>query len=230
MSRPLVIRGAALAGLAVLLASVPSPAVAQQHGQRAPHPVIVRVGAVRDVAVCLCNSGGQPAPRDRDLFVASVGTEWVLAGATGPFQLSYAADLLPLVVSRNTADADLSIWSCGGRHYCGQASTAYPWNTAAIGAGILPIGFVARARAGSRVAIRARLSGGAVLLSQPVPVMQSRHFNFMAEAAVGAEVHVRHGLSISAGVTQNHISNGDTAPVNLGMDTRLLELGFVFAR
>lgn len=226
---PPVLRGALVAAISALV-SVGTDAGAQQPARHSARPVVVRVGAMRGVPVCLCNAAGQPAPRDRDLVVASLGTEWALAGADGPFRLSYEAALLPLVLSQNTADDGLSIWSCGVRHYCGQSSTEYPWNTASVGVGVLPIGFVARARAGDAFAMRARLSGGAVYMSRPVPVMQSRNLNFIAELAVGAELHVRHGLAMSAGVTQNHISNGNRAPVNLGMDTRLLELGLVFAR
>ncbi len=194
-----------------------------------PRPIVVRVGGMRDAAVCLCKNDGQPTPHDRDLFTVSIGTEWTLA-AMGPFHLSYAADFLPLVLSENTGDAALSVWSCGPGHYCGHADSPYPWNTAAVGVGLLPAGLVARLRVAPVLALRARVSGGAVYMSRPVPVMQSRNLNFMAELAAGAELRIWRNLAMSVGVTQNHISNGNTAPVNLGMDTRLLELGLVLAR
>lgn len=193
------------------------------------HPIVVRVGGVRDAAVCLCNNDGQPTPHDRDLFTVSIGTEWTLVAA-GAFHLSYAADVLPLILSHNTGDEALYVWSCGAGHYCGHADSPNPWNTAAVGGGVLPVGFVARARVARVLTLRARMSGGGIYMSRPVPVMQARNLNFMAELAAGAEVRMWRNLAVSAGVTQNHISNGNTAPVNLGMDTRLLELGFVLAR
>lgn len=228
MSRLATPLGRAVAALAILLPATSGPAFGQHHDARAPRPVIVRFGATRNAPVCLCRDD-QAVPHDRDLFTASIGTEWLLRGANKPLQLSWAVDVLPMIISRNTADADLAVWSCGNM-YCGHSSTTYPWNTTAVGAGVMPIGLVTRMRVAPALSMRARLSGGMVYMSRPVPVMQSRNLNFIAELALGAELHVRNGLMISAGATQNHISNGNTAPVNLGMDTRLLELGIAFAR
>lgn len=224
MKRP---AGFLLVALGMLLA--PRAGAAQADDARATLPFVVRVGAKRDAAVCVCSKDGQPAPNDRDFYMMTMGTEWPVAGR-GAVRLSYAADVIPLVLSKNTADDALSVWSCGDGRYCGSADAPYPWRTSAVGAGLMPIGFVLRARPAEAFAVRARLSGGAVYLSRPVPVMQSRNLNFVAELGVGAELRVRHGLSLSAGVTQNHISNANTAPVNLGMDTRLLELGLTFSR
>jgi hypothetical protein len=203
-------------------------AAAQVESPRGSLPFVVRAAVMRGAEVCVCSAEGQPAPRDRDLYTLTVGTEWELAG-TARLQLSYAADVIPFLLSQNTADEGLSVWSCGV-NYCGNATSPYPWRTSAVGFGALPIGLVVRVRPGSAFALRARASGGAVYLSRPVPVMQSRNFNFVAEASVGAEVRLVRGVALGVGLTHNHISNANTAPVNLGMDTRLVELGFTFSR
>jgi hypothetical protein len=64
-------------------------------------------------------------------------------------------------------------------------------------------------------------------LSQPVPLMQGHKFNFTAEASTGVELRVSSKVFVTAGMVFNHISNGGTAQINPGMDSRLLEVGIV---
>jgi len=226
--RRVSIRALTFAG--AVLALLPGLASAQGPSRHRPWPVSVRVAAMTEASVCPCVTNGTPAPSDRQLYIVEIGSEWRIRGDSAGFELAYAADLIPLILSRNTADERLSVWSCGSRQFCGEAFSDYPWTTAAYGAGILPIGFVARQHFGPTFALRLRGSGGAVYLSNPVPVMQSRHFNFVAEASLGAQIRVGSALAMTAGLTINHISNANTAPVNVGMDTRMYELGLTLLR
>jgi hypothetical protein len=104
------------------------------------------------------------------------------------------------------------------------------WSVTAVGLGILPLSGTFRLRLDDALRLRLRLSGGAVRLSRPVPLAQGSKFNFVAEGSAGAEVRVSRKVALTAGVIYNHISNGGMTPVNLGMDSRLIELGALIGR
>ena len=214
--------------LTVLL-GVPATGSAQEPAPEPDRLFTVRTAALTGGAVCNCQVGGKEAPRDRELYMLAVGTRWRLAGDDAqPVQLDYVVEALPLIVSRRTADENLHVWSCGSSKYCGDSRLPYPWRTTAVGMGVLPIGVAARMRLTSGVAIRGRLAGGALRLSQPVPLVQGSKFNFVAEGSLGTEVVVNPQLAVTAGLTKNHVSNGGTKAINLGMDSRMVEVGFVY--
>jgi hypothetical protein len=214
----------------MLLGTATAVALAQP-AEASGGSMTLRMAAVARAPVCNCTPSGGQTPRDRELFVAGIGARWRLAGdSVGP-QLLYAAELLPLIISRGTGDETLQTRRCGKDQYCGESREGYPWGTTSIGAGVLPLGLALRAPiVGHRLSVSARLSGGAVLMTKPVPVMESRRFNYLAEVGMAAEVRVTTRSTISLGITHNHISNAGTAPVNLGMDTRLLEVGLITRR
>ena len=212
-----------------VLVGAPGTGGAQDSAPEAERPFTVRTAALTGGAVCNCQVGGKEAPRDRELYMLAVGTRWRVAGEDAQrMQLDYVMEALPLIVSRRTADEHLHVWSCGSSKYCGDSRLPYPWRTTAVGLGVLPIGLSARIRLTSGVAVRGRLAGGALRLSQPVPLVQGSKFNFVAEGSVGTEVAVNPQLAVSAGLTQNHVSNGGTTAINLGMDSRMVEFGFVY--
>lgn len=181
--------------------------------------------------MCRCSEGSNPTPNDRELYIVAVGRRWPLATiAEGRVRLSYAADLLPLVVSLRTGDASFHLERCPGGGACGYADSAYPWTTTSIGAGALPIGAVVTIAPMRWMSVDFRVAGGGVQLSQPVPFIQGRKFNFIAEGAAAASIRLGPRTAFTAGVTFNHISNGGTAQVNTGMDSRMLDVGLIVGR
>jgi hypothetical protein len=72
-----------------------------------------------------------------------------------------------------------------------------------------------------------RAAAGGIRLSKPVPVLEGRKFNFLAEASTSLELRVNSAISLTAGMVFNHISNGGTAAINPGMNSRMIEFGIV---
>lgn len=219
-------RWSALPLLALVTLATPALARAQSL-ERAP--LTVRISTVRNAEVCACSRSDLPTPRLRDLVIVALGKQVHMLG-TGRVELSWTPELIPLLVSSRTASDRMHVWECGPRRYCGSSLDSEVFTVQAYGAGFLPLGYTLGIRLTERARVRTRISGGAVLMSHPVPLAQGTNFNFMAEGATALEVRASRTLSLSAGLALNHISNGGLANINLGMDSRMLELGAVVAR
>lgn len=191
---------------------------------------IVRVATMAGAKACPCNSMALEVPRNRRLHLVAVGARWPLVVGRGGLELAYELQALPLILSRGTADGDLHVSVCPNGRYCAISDSYYPWTTTAVGAGILPLGLTGLVPLAPRLRLRLRASGGILRLSNPVPVVEGRKFNFMADGSAALELRVSSTLSLNAGVVQNHISNGGTARINPGMDSRMLEVGLVRRR
>jgi hypothetical protein len=66
-----------------------------------------------------------------------------------------------------------------------------------------------------------------VRLSKPVPVLEGHKFNFLAEASTTLELRITSSYALTGGMVFNHISNGGTAAINPGMNSRMIEFGIV---
>lgn len=201
-----------------------SPAVARDSA----HSWVVRVAGATGAAACPCGSPSLPVPHQRNLFIVGIGLRQVLhVDSSGGFEVAYDPQLLPVVISQGTADDNLHVSLCKGTHYCATTTSASPWTTDAVGFGILPLGFTMLAPVAPRLRFQLRGAAGAVRLSNPVPLMQGHKFNFLAEASTSVELRVSPSVALTAGLVFNHISNGGTSAINPGMNSRMLELGFV---
>jgi len=189
---------------------------------------IVRVAGATGAEACPCRSPSLHVPHDRELYIVGIGMRKVLR-SQGPdgFEVAYDLQFLPLIVSRGTADENLRVALCRGNQYCGTASAPSPWTTRATGIGILPLGFTALAPIAPLLCFQLRGAAGAVRLSKPVPVLEGHKFNFLAEASTTLELRVSSSISLTGGMVFNHISNGGTAAINPGMNSRMLEFGIV---
>lgn len=223
---PLVARGAA----ALMLSLAATPAESQAPDDP-PALLTTRVAAAVDALVCACDESFMPTPRQRDLVIVAVGFRLPVAtSASGRWALEWVPELIPFLYSNRTADGRLEVWSCGHRRYCGRSPGDDVFTVMAFGAGVMPVGAMLGMRMTDRVHVRARVSGGAVQLTEPVPLAQGTKFNFIADGSASVEFRPSSGLAISAGLALNHISNGGLGRVNLGMDSRMLELGAVISR
>ena len=223
------IRFAALLAATLAFASA-TPAQAQDSVTAADsgHAWILRVAGATGAEACPCHAPSLHVPHDRELYIVGVGLRKVLRsrGADGA-ELAYDLQFLPLILSRGTADQNLRIQSCGGNRLCVGTSSTTPWTTQAVGFGVLPLGFTALAPIVPRLRFQLRGAAGAIRLSKPVPVLQGRKFNFLAEASTTMELRVSSSLALTAGMVFNHISNGGTAYINPGMNSRMIEFGIV---
>jgi hypothetical protein len=191
------------------------------------HAWIVRIAGATRAQACPCHSPSLQVPHDRELYIVGVGMRKILHASTSGFEVAYDLQFLPLVISRGTADENLRVALCRGNQYCGTASAPSPWTTRATGIGILPLGFTALAPIAPRLRFQLRGAAGAVRLSKPVPVLEGHKFNFLAEASTTLELRVSSSISLTGGMVFNHISNGGTAAINPGMNSRMLEFGIV---
>lgn len=213
-----------LAALAFLLGAAPAMA------QESPSMFTTRVSAVGDAKVCACDESFLQTSSTRQLLIVAIGRRFPMGGPRGRWDFSYVPELLPLVFSNHTADAGLEVWTCGPRRYCGRTDSDDVWNTTSFGVGVMPIGVMAGYRVSDRMHLRTRISAGAMQLSEPVPLAQGSKFNFIADGGVGLEYRASRAVAVSAGVALNHISNGGIGRVNLGMDSRLFEIGAAISR
>jgi len=192
------------------------------------HSWVVRLAGVAGAAACPCGSPSLPVPHQRQLFIVGIGLRQVLhVDASGGFEVAYDPQLLPLIISQGTADDNLHVSLCKGNHYCATKTSSSPWTTNAMGFGILPLGFTVLTPLAPRVRFQLRGAAGAVRLSSPVPLMEGHKFNFLAEASASFEMRVSPSVALTAGMVLNHISNGGTSSINPGMNSRMLEIGFV---
>ena len=192
------------------------------------HAWIVRVAGATGAQACPCSSPSLPVPHDRELYIVGVGLRKVLHtdGRNG-FEVDYDPQLLPFIASHGTADENLRVALCRGTHYCATTTDVSPWTTRATGIGILPIGFTVLAPVAPRLRFQLRGAAGAIRMSKPVPVLEGHKFNFLAEASTTFEVRVSSQFALTGGMVFNHISNGGTAAINPGMNSRMLEFGIV---
>jgi hypothetical protein len=212
-----------------LVAVLPVAARAQEAPLRSRFTA--RMAAVFDAEVCACDGTAVPTPRFRDLAIVAVGRQFpIRERATSRLELAWVPELIPILYSNRTASARLNVYSCGPRRYCGDSLDEDVFTVTAYGAGIMPLAFTLGWRALDRVRLRTRVSGGAVQLTHPVPLAQGTKFNFIADGSATVEFLASGSLAVTAGVGLNHISNGGLARVNLGMDSRMFEVGAVFGR
>jgi hypothetical protein len=191
------------------------------------HAWLIRVAGATGAQACPCHSPSLEVPHDRELYIVGVGMRKVLHASANGFEVAYDLQFLPLIVSRGTADENLRVALCRGNQYCGTASVPSPWTTRATGIGILPLGFTALAPVAPRLRFQLRGAAGGVRLSKPVPVLEGHKFNFLAEASTTLELRVSSSYSLTGGLVFNHISNGGTAAINPGMNSRMIEFGIV---
>jgi len=193
----------------------------------AGHAWIVRVAGATGAEVCPCHSPSLHVPHDRELYIVGVGMRKLLRTNPSGFELAYDLQFLPLIVSRGTADENLRVSLCRDNRYCASTDVPSPWTTRASGFGILPLGFTALAPVAPRLRFQLRGAAGAVRLSKPVPVLEGHKFNFLAEASTTLELRVSSSIALTGGMVFNHISNGGTAAINPGMNSRMIEFGIV---
>lgn len=189
---------------------------------------IMRVAGATGAAACPCASPSLPVPHDRELYIVGVGLRKILhADGKDGFEVDYDLQLLPFIASHGTADENLRVRLCRGTHYCATPTSPSPWTTRATGVGVLPIGFTVLAPLVPRLRFQLRGAAGAIRMTKPVPVLEGHKFNFLAEASTTLELRLTSSLAVTGGMVFNHISNGGTAAINPGMNSRMLEFGFV---
>jgi hypothetical protein len=194
--------------LLLVLAALPSPAVADQTdpAQSVPDARMPFERGTVEVSVI----GGVSLPistfrakRDHQLAMASLAIGRVMAGAPGKGSLELLVDVTPFFQVRQP---DLVRgWSV--------APLFVRWNFPAIG--------------GGAARVFGEVSGSLLFTTAPVPV-RTTTFNFMDQAGFGIRFEESHGRAWLVGYRFQHISNAGRVKPNPGANFNFVYLGLSF--
>ena len=139
----------------------------------------------------------------------------------GPATLSYAPNLVPLVVvsdnprSRTVPGVDGS-----------PSATVVTGRGAVVGAGFSPLGLQLALRPARKVGVFAAGAIGGLWFTRPVPAPDTRRFNYSFEWGGGVDVRLDERRAVQLGYKFHHLSNLYTAPANPGLDANVFYAGF----
>ena len=206
-------------GLLVLCGA--TVATARAHAQAAPESAAqpwrfgTFVGAAHDSPKSAMLGG----TRGRDhLFVGFQALTPILRA--GPVRVSYAAQLLPVVVIRGRTAPD----NYGGRR---AADGQLPEPNVNYAFGASPFGLeVAVPMPVRSVSLYGATAGGGVLFGRRFPVPEGARMNFTLEYGGGLLVNAGGGRLIQLGYKYHHISNAWMAAQNPGLDGNVFYAGY----
>lgn len=170
---------------------------------------------------------------DRDLYLVGLRARRQLASRSR-VELAYTAELLPAVVSTGMPHYEpVPFPECPPSEPClltTNLDRQQMTRQTVYGAGIVPLGIELRFSALPRMALLLRGTAGLVAFTRPVPDPGEERLNYTLDVGAGAEVRLTQRVGLAAGYRMNHLSNGGRGPVNPGMDSRMVEIGLIFAR
>ncbi len=155
---------------------------------------------------------------DRKFFIAGLRYGRTLT-ANHVVALQYTFDAIPVAVATGTI---VSRTNVGGVDVF-QRETAY-------GAGITPLGLQLDFANGSKVHPFAHVNGGFLYFNKSMPIEDSGQFQFVGEAGGGVRIFTSDKRAVSIGLKFHHISNGDRAGSNRGLNQFIIYAGFSIFR
>ncbi len=140
-------------------------------------------------------------------------------GTRGPVAFEYTVDFVPLaLVSRPEF---VFTQEPGSNRF-----TVRTTHRTVYGAGPSPVGFKFNFRREKRVQPFASTSGGILYFSKQVPLAGSSQFNFTFEFSGGVQFFTHSRRAVTLGYRLQHVSNGNTAEFNPGLDANVIYGGF----
>jgi len=152
---------------------------------------------------------------DRKFFIAGLRYGRTLA-ANDKLALQYTFDAVPVaiatgvIVARTTSPSGVDTF---------QRETAY-------GAGLTPLGLQLDFANGAKVHPYIHVNGGFLYFNKQVPIEDSGHFAFVGEAGGGVRIFTSERRAVNIGVKFHHISNGNRAGSNRGLNQFVIYAGF----
>ncbi len=152
---------------------------------------------------------------DRKFFIAGLRYGRTLA-ANNSLALQYTLDVIPVavatgtIVSRTTSPTGVQTF---------QRETAF-------GAGFTPLGLQLDMANGSKVHPFVHVNGGFLLFNKSVPIEDAGRFAWVGEAGGGVRIFTSERRAVNLGVKFHHISNGDRAGSNRGLNQFVIYAGF----
>lgn len=152
--------------------------------------------------------------KDRKFVIAAFRYGRTLA-ANDSLALQYTLDAVPLAVATGTIVSRTTV--AGVTTF--RRETAY-------GAGITPLGLQLDFANGAKVHPFAHVNGGLLWFNKSVPIEDAGKFAFVGEAGGGVRIFTSEKRAVSLGVRFHHISNGDRAGSNRGLNQFVIYAGF----
>jgi len=152
----------------------------------------------------------------RDFHEFAVRLNWQMLDVSW-FRMDYMVDLIPLAMV--TGNPVTTISSSGFR------PTQVAVFETRYGIGASPFGLRLGVQASDRVFLFASGSAGFLIFEDNVPTLRASFFNFTFDFGGGVEALVTERWGIMAGYKLHHLSNGDRAIENPGIDSNMAYLG-----
>ncbi|HEX5888255.1 MAG TPA: acyloxyacyl hydrolase [Pyrinomonadaceae bacterium] len=151
---------------------------------------------------------------DRKFVIAAFRYGRTLA-ANDSLALQYTLDAVPLAVATGTIVSRTTV----GGVTTFQRETAY-------GGGVTPLGLQLDFANGSKVHPFVHVNGGLLWFNKSVPIEDAGTLALVGEAGGGIRIFTSEKRAVNLGVRFHHISNGDRAGSNRGLNQFVIYAGF----
>ncbi len=152
--------------------------------------------------------------RDRRFVIAAFRYGRTLA-ANKSMALQYTLDAIPLAIATGNVESSTTV-----------AGVTTFRRDSAYGVGVTPLGLQLDFANGSRVKPFIHLNGGLLVFNESVPLPDSGKLALIGETGGGVRIFTSERRAVSLGVRFHHISNGDRAGSNRGLNQFIFYAGF----
>lgn len=156
--------------------------------------------------------------RDRRFVIAAFRYGRTLA-ANKSMALQYTLDAIPLAIATGNISQATTVVTPTGSVTTFRRDSAY-------GVGVTPLGLQLDFANGSRVKPFIHLNGGLLVFNESVPLPDSGKLALIGETGGGVRIFTSERRAVSLGVRFHHISNGDRAGSNRGLNQFIFYAGF----
>jgi Lipid A 3-O-deacylase (PagL) len=155
---------------------------------------------------------------ERGFVVAAFRYGRTLA-ANDDVALQYTLDAIPMALAVGNIESSTTVTTPAGPVTTFRRGTAY-------GVGVTPLGLQLDFANGSRVKPFVHVNGGLLVFSESVPLPDAGKLALIGEAGAGVRVFTSERRALSFGVRFHHLSNGDRAGSNRGLNQFVIYAGF----
>jgi hypothetical protein len=156
--------------------------------------------------------------RDRRFVVAAFRYGRTIA-ANDSLALQYTLDAIPLAVATGDITQSTTVITTAGSVTTFRRETAY-------GAGLTPLGLQLDFSNSSHVKPFLHVNGGFLVFNKSVPLPDAGKFAYVGEAGTGLRIFTSERRAVTLGVRFHHISNGNRAGANRGLNEFVIYAGF----
>lgn len=160
--------------------------------------------------------------RDRKFVIAAFRYGRTLA-ANKNLALQYTLDVIPLAVATGNITESTTVVTPTGSVTTFRRESAY-------GAGLTPLGLQLDFANSSHIKPFIHVGGGFLVFNKSLPLPDAGKFAYVGEGSAGLRIFTSERRALSFGVRLHHISNGDRAGANRGLNQFIFFAGFSIFR